>query len=116
MSFINCDVGVRSRDVALVPVVPAHSRPSVALVLLHHEEHLAFMHGYGPLAGACGQRRARIRGNGMGVQSQKGPREAYNCTWEIVERCALTDRCGQLLFLKVVIELCVDGLGGVGLI
>lgn len=54
-SFIKRDGSVRSRDVALVPVVPAHPRPSVALILLHYGQHLPFLHGYGSLAGACGQ-------------------------------------------------------------
>lgn len=38
----------------------------------------------------------------------------FICTWEVVQSCALADGCRELLFLKVVIKLCVDGLGGVG--
>lgn len=35
-------------------------------------------------------------------------------TWEVVQSCALADGSRELLFLKVVIELSVDGLRRVG--
>lgn len=87
-SFIKSDGSIRSWDIALIPVVPAYSCPSVSLILLHYRQHLPFLHGDGSLTGA----------------------------WEIVECCTLTNRCSDFLFLKVVIKFSVDGLGRVGVI
>lgn len=40
--------------------------------------------------------------------------EQFYFTWEVVQSCALADRRRELLFLKVVVKLGVDGLRGVG--
>lgn len=66
-SFINSDGSIRSWDVALVSIVPAHSRPSVALILLHYRQHLPFLHGDGSLTGACGQMEESLRGKEVGT-------------------------------------------------
>lgn len=66
-SFIKSDGSIRSWDVALVSIVPAHSRPSVALILLHYRQHLPFLHGDGSLAGACGQMEESLRGKEVGM-------------------------------------------------
>lgn len=51
-SLVECDVGVGGRDVAFVSIAPPHACPSVTFVLLHHGQHLAFLHGDRALARA----------------------------------------------------------------
>lgn len=59
---------------------------------------------------------ASVRGKEVVVIFASACARLFNRTWEIIERCALTNRCGEFLFLKVVVKLGVDGLGGVRVI
>lgn len=59
---------------------------------------------------------ASVRGQVVDMTFANACAKPFNRTWEIVERCALTNRCGEFLFLKVIIKLGVDGMGGVRVI
>ena len=85
-SLVEGDADVGGGDVALVPVGPAHPRPAVSLVLLHHRQDLPLLHGDGPLAGTCrvGRGEGR-RGGERGGWREEGGGEAKGGGAEGVE-------------------------------
>ena len=62
-SLVKGEADVGGGDVALVSVGAAHAGPAIALVLLHHGQHLTLLHGNGAFTGAC-------RGEGTNKQTQ----------------------------------------------
>lgn len=53
LSFVQRNSHIRCRYVALVPVVPADTRPAISFVLFHYSQYLPLLHSDGPFTGTC---------------------------------------------------------------
>lgn len=53
LSFVQRNGDIRCRYVALVPVVPADTRPAISFVLFHYSQYFPLLHSDGPFTGTC---------------------------------------------------------------